>query len=48
MFYHYLEKNNIKRPVVVLSDGHASRLDSDVLTFSQFRQSRRQSQKGAR
>ena len=41
MFDRYLEKNNIKRPVVVLSDGHSSRLDSDVLTFSRFCQSRK-------
>ncbi|XP_065662835.1 beta-hexosaminidase subunit alpha isoform X2 [Hydra vulgaris] len=27
------KKNNIKQPVVVLSDGHSSRFDSDVLTF---------------
>ena len=33
MFDRYLEENNIKRPVVVLSDGHSSRFDSDVLTF---------------
>ena len=33
MFHHYLDENNIKQPVVVLSDGHSSRFDSDVLTF---------------
>lgn len=33
MFDTYLNDKNIKRPVVVLSDGHSSRFDSDVLTF---------------
>ena len=33
MFDQFLEKNNIKRPVVVLSDGNSSRFDSDVLTY---------------
>lgn len=33
MFDHYLDENSIQRPVVVLSDGHSSRFDSDVLTF---------------
>ena len=30
MFDLYLDENNIKRPVAVLSDGHSSRFDSDV------------------
>jgi len=29
----YLTKNNVNRPVVVLSDGHSSRFDFDVLQF---------------
>ena len=33
MFDCYLDENNIKQPVVILSDGHSSRFDSDVLTF---------------
>ena len=33
MFDCYLHENNIKQPLVVLSDCHYSRFDSDVLTF---------------
>ena len=33
MFDLYLDENNTKRPVVVLSDGHSSRFDSYVLTL---------------
>ena len=33
MFNYYLNKSNIKQPLVVLSDHHYSRFDSDVLTF---------------
>ena len=33
MFNCYLDENNIKQPVVVLSDGHSSRFHRDVLTF---------------
>ena len=33
MFDHYLDENSIKWPVVVLSHGHSSRFDCDVLTF---------------
>ena len=29
----YLKENNIKRPVVINSDGHSSRSDADVLRF---------------
>ena len=37
-FDAYLEESNITRPVVVLSDGHSSRFDLDVLTFLQNKQ----------
>jgi len=33
LFDKYLTKNNVNRPVVVLSDGHSSRFDFDVLQF---------------
>ncbi|XP_047135496.1 uncharacterized protein LOC124812660 [Hydra vulgaris] len=29
----YLNEKNVKRPIVLLSDGHSSRLDFDVLSF---------------
>ena len=29
----YFEKNKVKRPVVIISDGHSSRSDADVLKF---------------
>ena len=29
----YLTENNIKRPVVIISDGHSSRSDADILRF---------------
>ena len=32
-FDSYLTKKNIQRPVVLLSDGHTSRFDYDVLSF---------------
>ena len=35
MFDQYLTDHNIQRPVVVLSDGHSSRFDIDVLRFCQ-------------
>jgi len=34
-FDRYLTKNNIQRPIVLLSDGHTSRFDFDVLSFLQ-------------
>ena len=33
MFDCCLDQNNIKQPLVFLSDGHSSKFDSDVLTF---------------
>jgi len=33
LFDKYLTENNVTRPVVVLSDGHSSRFDFDVLQF---------------
>ena len=33
LFEKYLMEHNIQRPVVVLSDGHSSRFDFDVLQF---------------
>ena len=32
-FDEYLAENKIKRPVVLLSDGHSSRFEYDVLAF---------------
>ena len=32
-FDKHLEEKQIERPVVVLTDGHSSRFDVDVLTF---------------
>ena len=32
-FDHVLAKNNVQRPVVVISDGHFSRFDLEVLKF---------------
>ena len=36
-FDEYLKANNIKRPVVLLSDGHSSRFDYHVMSFLQSR-----------
>jgi hypothetical protein len=33
LFDKYLKENNIQRPVVVISDGHTSRFDFDVMQF---------------
>ena len=33
LFDKYLKQNNVERPVVVLSDGHTSRFDFDVMQF---------------
>ena len=38
MFDSYLTKNNVKRPVVVLTDGHSSRYDIEVLRFCKEKQ----------
>ena len=36
-FDEYLKEKNIKRPVVLLSDGHSSRFDYHVMSFLQPR-----------
>lgn len=33
LFDKYLKENKVERPVVVLSDGHTSRFDFDVMQF---------------
>ena len=39
-FDSYLTEWNVERPVVILSDGHSSRFDLDVLTFLRSKQMR--------
>ena len=39
-FNAYLEKNKVKKPVVLLSDGHSSRFDDDVLQYLEDQQIR--------
>lgn len=40
LFDKYLTRNNIKRPVVMLTDGHGSRFNVDVLRFCRDKQIR--------
>ncbi|XP_047131973.1 uncharacterized protein LOC124811011 [Hydra vulgaris] len=36
----YLNEKNVKRPIILLSDGHSSRLDFDVLSFLELKKIR--------